>query len=80
MPLAVKRMQLKDLPAKVHLDDSMAMMPQMKLSQYDEVLIGARISFSGQPVAKKGDWQGESKSILWKEADQIEIIINQQVE
>lgn len=80
MPLAVKRMQLRDLPATVHLDDSMAMMPQMRLSQFEQVIVGARISFSGQPVAEKGDWQGEIGPIEWKQVNKPIITINQQIQ
>jgi len=56
MPLAVKRLQVKDLPATLSLGDADAMMPSMKLSGYDEVIVGARVSFSGNPVAQSGDF------------------------
>ncbi len=79
MPLAVKRVQVKDIPAEIRLDDTMAMMPQMKLSSYEQVIIGARISFSGQPVAQKGDWQGEIAAIRWKDVAKASIKINEQV-
>jgi cytochrome c-type biogenesis protein CcmH len=79
MPLAVRRMQLRDLPAIIHLDDSMAMMPQMRLSQFDQVVVGARISFSGQPIAASGDWQGESAAINWRTNNKPVIIIENKV-
>jgi cytochrome c-type biogenesis protein CcmH len=63
MPLAAARKRVKDLPLTIILDDSMAMMPQMKLSSFSEVLVGARISKSGQPAAQSGDLEGEIKPV-----------------
>ncbi len=63
MPLAVKRMQLKDLPATLSLSDGDAMMPALKLSGFDQVIVGARVSFSGNPVAQSGDFFTEVDSI-----------------
>jgi cytochrome c-type biogenesis protein CcmH len=55
MPLAVKRLAVSELPAEVTLSDTDAMMPEMKLSAFDVVIVGARISKSGNPVAQPGD-------------------------
>jgi cytochrome c-type biogenesis protein CcmH len=63
MPLAVKKMQLRDLPASLALSDSDAMMPALKLSSFDQVIVGARVSFSGKPVAQSGDFFTEVGSI-----------------
>ena len=59
MPLAVKRLQLQDLPLTLSLSDADAMLPAMKLSSFDEVIVGARVSFSGNPVAQSGDFYTE---------------------
>jgi cytochrome c-type biogenesis protein CcmH len=63
MPLAVKRLQLKDLPLTLSLGDADAMMPSMKLSSFDQVIVGARLSFSGNPVAQSGDFYTEMDSV-----------------
>ena len=76
MPLAVQKIRLKDLPAEIRLDDSMAMMPEMQLSKFDKINIVARIALSGEAIAKPGDWQGEISGILWKDVEKAEIQIS----
>ena len=63
MPLAMLRVQVKDLPVKFKLDDSMAMSPQMKLSDFAEVVIVARISKTGAAVPQPGDLEGVSAPV-----------------
>ena len=60
MPLAIMRAQAKDLPLTFSLNDAMAAMPTMKLSSASEVIIGARISKSGDAMPRAGDLQGSS--------------------
>ena len=74
MPLAAAKKQVKDLPFEVFLDDSMAMMPTMKLSAVPEVVVGARISLSGQPIAQNGDLFTDKKPV--KAGDKISLEIN----
>lgn len=63
MPIAVIRAQVKDLPQKFTLNDSMAMMPSMKLSNFQEVAVGAKISKSGNATPQSGDLRGEVSSV-----------------
>lgn len=59
MPLAVQKLDARKLPVTVTLDDSMAMMPTMKLSQFQKWVLTARISQSGGAQAQSGDLQGQ---------------------
>ncbi len=77
MPLAVSRLTVKELPTTVVLDDSMAMMPTMKLSSFPDVTVGARVSKSGNPIAQSGDWFSESDSVNVSDTDALELTIDQ---
>lgn len=58
MPLAAKRVTVGQLPIEVELSDADAMMAQMKLSDFAEVQLVARVSRAGQPT--QGEWIGQS--------------------
>ena len=57
MPLAIARVSAADLPMTLTLDDSMAMAPGMTLSSVSQVELVARLSPSGDALARAGDWQ-----------------------
>src|SRR5450830_922020 len=60
-PLAAKRVTVAELPVTVELGDADAMMPQLKLSNFPEVQLVARISRAGQPTT--GEWIGRSQPL-----------------
>ncbi|MDQ6627162.1 MAG: hypothetical protein M3Z29_01730 [Pseudomonadota bacterium] len=63
MPLAVRRATVADLPLSFRLDDSMAMAPGATLSGAAQVIVGARISKSGNAIARAGDFSGEAAPV-----------------
>jgi cytochrome c-type biogenesis protein CcmH len=63
MPLAILRRQASELPLEFTLDDSMAMSPAAKLSSSPQVIVGARISKSGNAMPQAGDLQGLSSAV-----------------
>ncbi len=79
MPLAVVRSQVKDLPLVVDLDDSLAMMENLKLSSFEEVVIVARITKSGAPVATSGDFFGEVGPVRPKDKPEVSVNISERV-
>lgn len=60
MPLAILKRTVAELPITFTLDDSTAMSPEMKLSKFPRVIVGARVSRSGNAMPQPGDLHGES--------------------
>ena len=63
MPLAVEKLTDFYLPLVVTLDDSMAMMPNLKLSNFDQVVVTARISVDNSVTVSAGELEGQSQPI-----------------
>lgn len=76
MPLAVVRKTVADLPLTVTLDDTQAMMPQLKLSEHARVTVAARISGSGDVAARPGDLEGESGPVATHTGEAVEVTID----
>ncbi len=79
MPLAIQRLKANQLPATVTLDDSMSIMPAMKLSKFAEIVVGARVSKSGNAMPQSGDLQTLSSPIASSRSEPIALEINQVV-
>lgn len=75
MPLAVLRKQARDLPVQFSLDDSMAMTPQLRLSGFFRVIVGARISKSGSATPQAGDVQGFSAPVA-NDAKGVSVVLD----
>jgi cytochrome c-type biogenesis protein CcmH len=77
MPLAVQRFSVADLPVSVTLDDSMAMTPAMRLSSFPQVVVGARVSKSGQAMPQTGDLEGLTGPLESAASAPVSVTINQ---
>ena len=79
MPLAIVRKTVADLPLEVVLSDEMAMAPSFRLSNFDQVVVGARVSRSGNAMPQAGDLEGTSAPIAWREAPPVEVVIDTRI-
>jgi len=76
MPLAASKQSVSLLPFVVNLNDDMAMMPAMKLSNFSRVVIGAKISKSGVAGSAAGDLFGEVTNVEVKPGQKVSLVIN----
>jgi cytochrome c-type biogenesis protein CcmH len=78
-PIAVARRQLSELPAVVELGDRESMVPGRELSGFPEFELIARVSLSGTPASRPGDWFG-SAIVRPSENGAISLAIDTQVQ
>jgi cytochrome c-type biogenesis protein CcmH len=78
MPIAIARLEAGALPASFTLDDSSAMNPSMKMSGFQEVVVGARVSKSGNAIPQSGDLEGFSPPIKVGSSN-IQVVIDKVV-
>jgi cytochrome c-type biogenesis protein CcmH len=75
-PLAIQRLPAAALPVSVRLDTTMGMIQGLSLERFEKVIIGARVSKSGNATPQPGDLEGFSAAIAWREAGRVEIVID----
>jgi cytochrome c-type biogenesis protein CcmH len=78
-PLAVVRKKVGELPFEIALNDSHAMIPGRTISSADNIIVGARISVSGNPERQSGDYEKLSGSIPANFSETIELVINDKI-
>jgi len=78
-PLAVLRTTAAAWPVSFHLDDSMAMIPSRRLSQFDKVVVEARISRSGQATPSSGDLYVTSPVMHPAAGKKLALVINREI-
>jgi len=77
MPLAIVRKQVKDLPFTVTLDESTAMSPQLTISSVPEIVIGARVSKTGNATPSSGDLHGITKPLKTGSLLRVDVTISE---
>jgi cytochrome c-type biogenesis protein CcmH len=80
MPLAIARLTAAQLPASVTLTDAMSMTPDLTLSKFSQIILGARISKSGNATAHSGDFQALSAAVSNFRAEPIQLTIDRTVQ
>ena len=78
-PLAATRVSVADLPLEITLNDSMAMIPDQTISSVEEVVVTARISKAGTPVAQPGDLTSEGILSLTTDQAAVTLVIDRVV-
>ncbi len=76
IPLAVSRHTRAQLPLTISLDDTMAMVPGMSITDFEKVYVVARISAAGSPQAHSGDLEGRSAEITVAEVVETVVLID----
>lgn len=78
MPLAVVKQAVGRFPIVVELNDQQSMMPELKLSKFSSVIVGARISKTGTPQGESGDLEAIAVPLTQQDKNQtVELLINQ---
>jgi cytochrome c-type biogenesis protein CcmH len=80
MPLAITRLTAAQLPASLTLTDAMGMVPGLTLSRFPQVVVGARISKSGNASPQSGDLQTLSASTATAQTEPVQLVIAQRVD
>jgi len=78
-PLAVMRVAAGNWPVSFRLDDSMSMLPSRRLSQFQKVIVEARISRSGQATAAPGDLYVTSATVNPGSRKKLALVINHEI-
>jgi cytochrome c-type biogenesis protein CcmH len=78
-PLAVVRTRVSELPFEIVLNDSDAMIPGKTISSAPNVIVGARISISGNPDRQPGDYEKLSDPIPSNTNQTVELTITDKI-
>jgi len=78
-PLAVLRTAAANWPVSFRLDDTLAMLPSRKLSQFDRVIVEARVSRSGQAMPASGDLYTTSAVVHRAEGKKLALVIDHEI-
>ena len=79
MPLAIARLTRADLPARVVLDNSLAMSPAMNLDSAAELEVVARVSFAGTATPAPGDIEGNQGPVGSDGDEPLALVIDREI-
>lgn len=79
-PLAAKKIRVSDLPLTLFMNDSDAMIEQLSISKFEDVVVSARLSKSGQATPQGGDFESNPVDSKNNSTKEIKIEISKPVE
>jgi cytochrome c-type biogenesis protein CcmH len=78
-PLAVLRTKAASWPVSFQLDDTLAMLPERKLSAFEQVIVEARISRTGNAAPAPGDLIAVSPVLRPADAKPLKLVISKEI-
>lgn len=79
-PLGAARIDDPRFPLQVTVDDRNAMLPGRKLSEQTALSIQARVSLSGEPAARAGDWESEISEVSPERSEKVPLVLSRTVQ
>jgi len=79
-PMGVRRVSGPALPLEMVINDKDSMLEELQISSLPEVQLQARLSLSGAPQARAGDWQSSPLTVSLDSTEPVELVIDEQVE
>jgi cytochrome c-type biogenesis protein CcmH len=79
-PIGVRRVIGPTLPLSMTVSDQDSMLQERLISSEPQVQLQARLSLSGSPGARSGDWQSLPVTVPLDSTKSVELVLDQQVE
>jgi len=79
-PLGVRRLNDPVLPLDLTITDQDSMLAERRISLESEIQLQARISLTGSPAARSGDWQSKPVTVPLDASGTVDLVIDQKVE
>jgi cytochrome c-type biogenesis protein CcmH len=79
-PIGVRRIQNPALPLEITINDQDSMLKGVQISALPEVQLQARLSLSGSPGARSGDWQSNTTLVPLNSKEPVKLLLDEKVE
>lgn len=79
-PIGVRRIKNPALPLEITITDQDSMLKEVQISSLPELQLQARLSLSGSPGARSGDWQSTTIVVPLRSKEPVILRLNQKVE
>lgn len=74
-PIIALKKRVADFPLYLALTDELSLNPARGLSSQQEVVVGARVALSGDPIQQAGDYSIESKAVRTKASQVVSLTV-----